>query len=347
MSSIEAIYSNLFYLAIQQYCQWIQSCNMNLENGTENVKIIAKCHINSDAYSLVFRFPSSLVYVIHFTACILSVVITLATVGLNSLTLLTFWRTPRLRKNVLLFLVMVLSFVDTGTGVICHPTLTISLIYDLMNTPQCWIIDIKAKLFRITSVLSLSVVSAISIERYFGVVHPIVHRTTITRGKLFQLLLYVWSMCALVLVLSFLTSGNPVQYFGTICCALLILITVYCYTRIAFVVVLSRRSRHGLTTERKDKLHFLRELKMAKSSFLIALCYLICYIPSLIILGVMRESLSISTKFFASPWCLMFLMLNCVLNSVVFFWRSTSLRKETKNVLRNLRMKHWKMLIEK
>ena len=313
---------------------------MNLENGTENVKIFVKCYINSDAYSLVFRFPSSLVYIIHFAACVLSVVITLATVGLNSLTLLTFWRTPRLRKNVLLFLVMVLSLVDTVTGVLCHPTLTISLMYDLMNNPQCWIIDIKAKLFRIASVLSLSVVSAISIERYFGVLHPIIHRTTVTRGILLRLLLCVWSICAFVLMLSFLTSGNPLQYFGTICCALLILITVYCYTRIAFAVILSRRRRHGFNTDTKDKLHFLKELRMAKSSFLIALCYLICYIPSLLILGIMRENLSISTIFFASPWCLIFLMLNCVLNSVVFFWRSTSLRKEAKNVLRNIRIKY-------
>lgn len=311
---------------------------MNFKNGTEDIRVFAKCYINSDSYSLVFRFPSTLVYIIHFAACVLSVAITSITVGLNFLTVLTFWRTPRLRKNVLLFLVMVLSFVDTGTGIICHPTLTISLIYDLINAPQCWIIDVKAKLFRITSVLSLSVVTAISIERYFGVLHPITHRTTITRGRLLRLLLCVWSVCALVLVLSFLITSNPLQYFGTISCAVLMLVTVYSYTRIAFAVINSRRRRSGLTTGRKHKLQFIKEIKMAKSSFLIALCYLLCFIPSLVVLGVMREKLSISTIFFASPWCLMFLMLNCVLNSVIFFWRSASLRKEAKNVLRNMRI---------
>jgi hypothetical protein len=36
---------------------------------------------------------------------------------------------------------------------------------------------------------------------------------------------------------------------------------------------------------------------------------------------------------------LMFLMLNSNLNSIIFFWRSTSLRKEAKNVLRKIKMK--------
>jgi hypothetical protein len=32
-------------------------------------------------------------------------------------------------------------------------------------------------------------------------------------------------------------------------------------------------------------------------------------------------------------------MLNSIVNSVIFFWSSASLRKETKNVLRNIKMK--------
>ena len=247
---------------------------------------------------------------------------------------------------------MVLSLVDAGIGAICNPILTISLTYDLMHSSACWIYEIQSKSVPPATVLSLSIVAAISTERYFGVVHPLIHRTKITKTKLSQLLLLIWASCFIVSLPTYFNK-NPFQFFAPISVSFLILITICSYTRIAYTVIRSKTRRGGLTGDqpnadgrvsemvkknRKEILHFLKELKMAKSSFLIVLCYLICYTPTLVAAGL-RGKLSPVAKFSLRPWCLLLMMLNSTFNSIIFFWRSAPLRNETRNALKNIKLK--------
>ena len=324
---------------------------MNETKNTANEDFLKRCHSGAVTTLLVSKFPSSLAYAVHLTACVLSIIVILTTICLNSLTVLTFWRTPRLRANTSLFLVMILSLVDTGIGAFCHPTLTISMVYDLLHSTACWINEVQSKTFRPLTFLSFSIVTAISAERYFGVVHPLVHRTKITKGKLMKLLLLIWASCAVISLPAYFDE-NPTQIFTAISMAFLLLITLCSYTRIACTVILSKIRRKKLADEqpnaespdnqtakinRKEVLHFLKELKMAKSSFLIVLCYFMCYTPVLIVSAALRYKLSPLTMFYAHPWYMLFVMLNSSLNSIIFFWRCAPLRNEAKNVLKSMK----------
>ena len=311
------------------------------------------CYSNGNSYPFVFKFPSSFAFAVHLTACILSGIIVLTTVSLNSLTVLTFWRTPRLRENASLYLVMILSLVDAGIGTFCHPFITISLIHDLMNLQACWIYHVQSKSLRPTTVLSLSIVAAISVERYFGVVHPLIHRAKITKVKLSLLVLFIWSSCAIVSLPAHF-NDNSLKILASISIVCLMLITACCYTKIAHTVIYSKIRRtipinaHSSTDgqngarekkNRKEILHFLIEIKMAKSCFLIVLCYLMCYSPIIVVSAILRNKLSPLTQFYTRTWCLLFIMLNSSLNSIIFFWRNAHLRNETKNVLKNIKLK--------
>ena len=147
---------------------------------------------------------------------------------------------------------------------------------------------------------------------------------------------------------------NLFQVFATISIMFLLLITICSYTKIAYTVILSKVRRERLTNDhmnpegrgsekvkknRKDILCFLKELRMAKSSFLIALCYVLCYTPVLVVFAALRTKLSPLRQFYARPWCLQFVMLNSSLNSTIFFWRNPRLRSESKNVLKIIKMK--------
>ena len=166
-----------------------------------------------------------------------------------------------------------------------------------------------------------------------------------------MLLLIIWFSCVIISLPVYFTD-NPLNLFATVSCAFLIIITLFSYTKIAYTAVRSnvrrRRLQDGSTEEsspqtvaknRKKILEYLKEFKMAKSCFLIVLCYFLCYLPSLIVLGVLRGEISNLTNFHAKPWCLICLTLNSCLNSVIFFWRSAPLRKETKNVLKEIKLK--------
>ena len=310
------------------------------------------CASNGNSFSLVVEFPSSFAYASHLIVCMLSGVISLTTIGLNSLTVLTFWRTRRLRENTSFYLVMALSLVDAGIGVFCNPLLTLSLIYELMHSSPCWIYGFQTRSLPVACLLSLSIVAAITIERYFGVVHPLIHRTKITKVKLSQLLVLIWSTCFILSFPAYFTD-NPFRLFTVMSVSFLILITICSYIRIAYTIVRSKIRREKLTsnqrvandaraseatkTNRGEIVHFLKELKMAKSTFLIVLCYLMCFTPIIVYSAVVRRK--ISAKFYLRSWCLLFVMLNSSLNSIIFFWRNAPLRSETKKVLKNIKLK--------
>jgi hypothetical protein len=314
---------------------------MNLTNRSAEVFFV-RCKIHSDVYPLVVKFPSSLEFGITLAACLLSGIITLTAIALNSLTALTFLRTPQLRKNVSLFLVMVLSLVDTGAGILCYPTLPTLLILDLMLLTECWKVHAMAVSFRIVTVVSLSVVSALSIERYFGVVHPLIHRQKMSKRILLRLLIGMWSILVILLLVGILLD-NPFQLFATISVPLLVVVTVYTQIRIAYTAVHAKMKQQRLTEgqdsqqNRKDRLQFLKEMKSAMSCFIVVFCYVLFYIPTTVVLGILRDELSPSTYFFAIPLCLLFVMSNSILNSVIFFWRIARLRKETKNIMKCFR----------
>jgi hypothetical protein len=328
---------------------------MNLTNAMANATFpaaIQMCYSNGEYYPFMFKFPSSFAYAFYLFACILSGIIFLTTVGLNSLTVLTFWRTRRLRENNSLFLVMVLSLVDLGIGALCNSLLTISLTYDLIYSPECWLYGVQAKSFPLATIFSLSIVAAISTERYFGVVHPLIHRTKVTKVKLWQLLLFIWSCCAVVSSPAYFNK-NPLLSFWRISILFLILITICSYVKIAITVIRSKIQREKLTEDnrgtgsqqsdsakenRKNIMYFLKELKMAKSSLLVVLCYLMCYTPTLVVTAIFKKRLSPLTSFYVRPWCLLSVMLNSSLNSIIFFWRSAPLRNEAKNVLKNIKL---------
>ena len=124
--------------------------------------------------------------------------------------------TAKRKRFVISCYIMILALViDTGTGAFSHSFLTMAMIYELMHSSTCWVYYIQAKSFRPTTALSLSVVAAISAERYFGVVHPLIHRTKITKVRLSQLLLFTWFSCAIVSVPAYF-HDNPFQVFATI-----------------------------------------------------------------------------------------------------------------------------------
>ena len=317
-------------------------------NSTNSVAFY-NCYLNSDVFAMIVKFPSISTYLVHFAACTFSVIVTLTTIVLNLLTLLTLRRTPRLRNNILLYLVMILSIIDAGTGIFCYPSFTVRMTYELMEIPNNWIKYLQSNLFKLSSILSLSLVSAIGMERYLSVIHPVIHRNRVTKKKLLLLLVFIWSICTFPFATAILIN-KPLNFIITATLLLLILLTMYAYIRIGFAVIRCK-VRHGevlnacvgqeesgggnVNERRKEKIGILKQLKMAKSSFLIALCYLFCYMPTLLLAST-KANVSVTLRALASPWCLLFVMLNSCLNSVIFFWRNTSLRKETMKVLRNV-----------
>jgi hypothetical protein len=94
-------------------------------------------------------------------------------------------------------------------------------------------------------------------------------------------------------------------------------------------------SLKNLAKSRVGKASFLKELKAAKSSFLVVICCLVCCLPGAISFG----PLNLKSSFKAIAIKIFFVvlaMLNSSLNSVIYFWQNNMLRKQGKDVIKRM-----------
>ena len=126
---------------------------------------------------LVNKFPNQFTLVNHVAACFFSVLNMLVTIILNSLTFATFWSSPKMRKSTSLFLVMILSGHDAVGGLASNSVFTVRLASEVFGTVECGIVFAQPVSTMVMTVTSLVTVTAINIERYIGVLHPMYHRS--------------------------------------------------------------------------------------------------------------------------------------------------------------------------
>jgi hypothetical protein len=127
----------------------------------------------------------------------------------------------------------------------------------------------------------------------------------------------------------------------------LLLSTEYAYIRI-FIVGRQKLghsgNRPGAAEQTQAGLNkkrsFVRELKLAKSCFLVFICYLICFIPGPLIYFIEPENDTHIIRRVKRNWILTLFALNSSLNSLIFFWAKPMLKKEAIKVLKRLCHQH-------
>ena len=109
---------------------------------------------------------------------------------LNSLVILSFWRTAQLRKKLCYFMVMVLSCCDLLVVLTNHPLLAVIVIFWLAGKPNDyprWM-DLTSNSIGYSFGFSLLALLVMNFDRYLATYYPIFHRTSVTKGKLLTLL---------------------------------------------------------------------------------------------------------------------------------------------------------------
>jgi hypothetical protein len=104
------------------------------------------------------------------------------------------------------------------------------------------------------------------------------------------------------------------------------------YTKIFFRI--RRREKQmtslGTATGRGNEKNFLQNVREAWSCFMVAVCTIVCFLPSGIevFIGELTYSGIVQHR-----WCSTILSMAPVLNSVVFFWRNKLWRTEARKIL--------------
>jgi hypothetical protein len=109
------------------------------------------------------------------------------------------------------------------------------------------------------------ILTAMTMERYFGVLHPLRHRTLVTKKRIFTFVSCAELLTTVLTVLSFLQEGL-FENLGSVFLFLFLLVSIFVYTKIYLTI--RKRKNPGNVVENTDtnnKHRFLKEIKLVKS----------------------------------------------------------------------------------
>ena len=300
------------------------------------------CQFFPTTYEAVTTFPSDKYIINQIICCCFNGVLALVTIMLNSIAIATISKCSQLKEKWCYFLIQVQSAVDLITGVVGLPAFTFLLASGLKGEANCSMNFFAVKLTFFTTGCSMLTLSCINIERYLGILHPLIHRTKLTKKKLFSLISVALFFQTLFACLSFLYKFT-LSKAGRIIMPLFLLKFIYIYTRIYLVArsknpILNSPNEIGserITAKYSKKKAYLREIKLVKSCFVLVLVFLFCYAPMSMLVTAFSNISGITNFSIFHIWSITFATLNSSLNSVVLFWTRPVLRKEARNHIKN------------
>ena len=272
-------------------------------------------------------------YVQLIFLCVVNIIFTFSGVILNTLVIVSFWKSSQLRRKLCHFMILVLSCFDLVAGVTNHPGILLCLIswlredYDLL-------LKMRIYLYFANAFLGFSSIALLvmSIERYLGAYCPIFHRTSVTRRRLlilFPILLIPSAVMYMIYSYGIIVSSPML---------LLIFMALYLLPFMFFnykLLTLARKVHRGqaVSPERRTT----TDLKNISAALWVVLCLMLFSIPNSFYVAFSLAKKSANTIQLSYIWAFTCYTMNCTLNSLIFFWKNKVLRTEGIKILKRLK----------
>ena len=294
-----------------------------------------------------YTVQSTKVFVNHTAFCVITAALSVLTICLNFTTAMAYWKSTELKKNTANFLIMVLSLNDLAIGVFCCPLYVAVFMMEISSgKSSCFLSGLQIFVHVFIGACSFYTLLIMNVDKYFAIVHPIFHRTKITKGRLVKCLILLWLLAAAIVVaLLFSRPDIIVQFLSVkmlLCMATLLFIYVRiyftsrrCFTNFRKTYKRNAASRQGKDVSHSERKQHLHNLKLVKSCFIVVVCYCICFLP-LTVLNATHVKKHNPVNDLIHPWLITLNLSNSSLDSLIFFWRNKLLRKEAWKILKQL-----------
>ena len=292
----------------------------------------------------IVRSPSSSYISNAIAASVVNIVLAVAGTILNSFVLFIFWKSARLRSKLSSFTIMLLCSIDLGVGTVVNPLFVLKSI-TMLDSPKCLYIVAYNIVLLFFSGISGCTLLIVNIERYFAIIHPILHRIHFTKRRFLLTWVFFWFLDIVWICSAYFRSVAFVaKVIASVILCIIVLTSLFTYVAIYVVArkkMLKRNKVHSNSDQesRRNFMAFLRELKMAKTYVMVvSLCFL-CYLPTVVVLGIFGNILNHGDKtpdsvVHALDWTTTLVSMNSTLNCLIFFWGNRELRKEGSKILK-------------
>ncbi len=295
------------------------------------------CSLFNKKTDHVITFTSNTYEIIRIFNVVFLSFLLFPTIFLNAVAIITIQRTPQLRKKVCYFIIFVQSLFDLGVGFIAIPMLIYFLLVPFLNVGICIpIILVRATIFLCTGLSSVTL-SALTLERYLGVVHPFVHHIHVTKKRIVIYVVAGALILLSIIVASIFNQGRIIKHTAIGILGTFFVLIFYCYVRI-YIVVRQNAARLKVgqsdDSDSGDRRHLFRKTKHARSCFIVVISFLCLLVPYTLSPIFVQFGKMIWNAYFW--WSVSLLILISSINSITFFWRDSALRKEGIKIVRSI-----------
>ena len=258
---------------------------------------------------------------------------------LNSLVILSFWRSVQLRNKLCYFMIMLLSCCDLLAVLTNNPLvalITMSWLTGKLDVNARWPL-ISLKSTSIFLEFSLFALLVMNFDRYLATSYPILHRTSVTKGRLLTLLATLIIVDVILKVMTVNDFVISYQVHILILCILLIPPMLFINYKLLLVV---RKSRKNKRISPDTKKTF--SLKNISSCLLVVACGVVVSIPWCVYIGLRINSpdteYNLDNANVAGLWGKTMALMNCTFNCLIFYWKNKVLRTEGWKVLKSMKI---------
>ena len=198
---------------------------------------------------------------------------------LNSLVIISFWRSVQFQKRLCYFMIMVLSCCDllaVSTNNLLLAVIAMLWLTGKLDIYSTWP-HVCLSVTNIFFAFSLFALLVMSFDRYLATTYPIFHRTSVTKGRLLTLLAILIIIEVTLAVMSRNDFVISIQVHALIYFILLTPPMLFLNYKLFLVVRKSRRNKR-ISNERKNSF----SVKTISSCLLIIACFVVLFIPTFV-----------------------------------------------------------------
>jgi hypothetical protein len=256
--------------------------------------------------------------------CVVNGLFTFAGIFLNSMVIISLWKSPQLRRGNCHFMIFLLSCFDLLAIIVAHPTIILlSVAWAFEKNTVSQIGRILKEIYLILQILEVCVLFSMNLDRYLAVAHPFFYQARITKGRILKFMIFTQLIFIVVPLMRRISYMKKLIYIiGPIIIALILCTICYMNYKIFVIARDKRRATHYSTIE------FNRN----STCVWVIACFLICTVP-VIVFGAFKFGASnvIQNENFWTTfrlWSSTIATMNCTFNCIILFWRNRFLRRK-------------------
>lgn len=294
---------------------------------------IVTCNVLGLSHFTLTKLPSHGMRINHFFLIALDCLLMIMTAFLNAVAILTIQKSSQLKEKPCYFIILLQSFIDLICSLAAMPIFLVFLLNTIKGTVNC--VLNTASLLSLLYTVGFSNVNlfALTWERHISILYPYDYNTKVTKTKLFVGVSAVGVIDCVAKTAAFIVDNGLVVKYNMAKIAVLFCYLFFVYMRIYFVVRKIKMSTWKLsdsndTSKRTKTKLLLKEIKIAKSCFIVAVFFFLLYIIPASLLNIITPYSDRIDQLVVIMWITVLAFSNSSVNSIVFFWSRKMLRKE-------------------